>query len=349
MTCKDIEEKLAAYQEEVLSPEEKALVETHLDTCVKCFSALDDLKKTIKALKDLPDVDPPQWFTQKIMAQIREESGQKRGLLKKLFYPFYIKIPIETFAALLIVVIGVYIYQSTVPETRTVAQIPKAEIQQTEPPAEQFKPTESSVKDATETKGRPYFLGPPVKEKGDESFSPAENLVPAKQMQMPTATDLSGNEMDIEKKREGVRGAPGLQQTPASPSAPLAKEKETLGAADIAQKDSRELKKLRTPMASKSALAEKQTFTVLSVHVTDVQAAIQEIERILVKLGAPDVTKDFCDGAECINAQLRAERTKELIQQLSTVGVVKEKDVSTEFKEDSSFFRIKITKSTSSR
>jgi hypothetical protein len=344
MICKDIEGKLAAYQEEALSPEEKSLVEAHLGTCAKCSSLLADLKKTVDLLKDLPEVEPPPWFTQKIMAQVREESEQKGGLLRKLFYPFHIKIPIEAFATLLVVVIGVHIFRATVPEIRTVVQAPQAEIQQTAPPEAPLKEPTRITKDALETKGRADFLAPPAREKAVTSLPPAGKLSPTEHEQGPAAPAPSVSGMAIEKKQEGIREAPRLQQEPASTPAPLAKEKEAFSAAGAAQKDKGESKKLGAAQPSKSALAVKRAVTTLSVQVTDVQAAILEIERILTGMGAKSITRDSRDGIVYIAAQLQTERTVELLQQLSTVGIVQQKDISKESKEDSTLFRIEVTR-----
>lgn len=343
MICRDVKGKLAAYQEEALLPEERSLVEAHLGTCAHCSSLLADLRKTVDLLKDLPEVEPPPWFTQKIMAQVREESEQKGGLLRKLFYPFHIKIPLEAFATLLVVVIGVHIFRATAPEIRTVVQAPQAEIQQTAPPEAPLKEPTRTTKDALETKGRADFLAPPAREKAFTSLPPAGKLSPTEHEQGPAAAP-SATGMAMEKKQEGIREAPRLQQEFASPPASLAKEKEAFSTAGAAQKDKGESKKLGAAQPSKSALAVKRAITTLSVQVTDVQASIQEIEGILTRLGAQSVSRESRDGNVYIAAQLQTERTVELLQQLSTVGIVQQKDISKESKEDSTLFRIEVTR-----
>jgi hypothetical protein len=344
MTCKDIEDRLAAYQEEAVTPEEKALVEAHLSTCAKCSSLLADLKKTVDLLKDLPEVELPPWFTQKVMAQVREEAEHKDSLLKKLFYPFHVKIPIEVFATVLVVVIGVHIFQAIEPETRTVVQAPQAEVQQTLPPeAHPGKPMRAE-KDALETKGRADFLAPPAGEKAFTSLPPAGKIAPTEHEQGPAAPAPSATDMAMEKKQEGIREAPRLQQEPASPPALLAREKKALDAAGAAQKDGGEFKKLGAAQPSKSALPVKKAVTILSIQVADVQAAIHKIEGILTRLGAQSVTKESHDGDEYINAQLQVKRTIELLHQLSTVGIVQQKDISKESKEGKAFFRIEVTR-----
>ena len=320
MTCNDIEGKLTAFQEGTLSLEEKNLVEDHLGICPKCTSVLADLEKTAVLLKNLPDVEPPPWFTQKIMAKVREEAEHKDSLLKKLFYPLRVKIPLEAFAALLVVIMGVYIYQSTTPETRTVVQTPQAKTQQ--PTHNAVTPQESTkaVKDVT------------------EKFAPSE------QQQRAATPSLPAADMTLEKKHEGIREAPRPQQEPASSPVQLAREKDAMGVSGALQKDEQEQKKARTSQPSKSTLAVKQAVTTLSVQVADVHVAIQEIERILAKLGAQDVTRDSRDGNEYINAQLQAKKTVELLHQLSVVGDVKQKDISKESKEGIALFRIEVSR-----
>jgi hypothetical protein len=149
MTCKDIEDRLAAYQEGAVTPEEKALVEAHLSTCAKCSSVLADLKKTVDLLKNLPEVELPPWFTQKVMAQVREEAEHKDSLLKKLFYPFHVKIPIEVFATLFVVVLGLYVYKTTGSEMKVVQRPPPALVEIT-PKDEALKYGDDKAKIDTE-------------------------------------------------------------------------------------------------------------------------------------------------------------------------------------------------------
>jgi hypothetical protein len=150
--------------------------------------------------------------------------------------------------------------------------------------------------------------------------------------------------MAIEKKQKGIREAPRLQQESASTPAPMAMEKEAFSAAGAAQKDKGESKKLGAAQPSKSPLAVKRAITTLSVQVTDVQAAIKEIERILTRLSAQSVSRESRDGNLYLAAQLQTEKTVELLQQLSTVGIVQQKDISKESKEDNTLFRIEVTR-----
>lgn len=117
MDCKEISEKLSAYMEGQLSPEEQGKIEYHLTTCQGCRSLLHDLEKTIACAQGVEEVEPPAWLTQKVMAQVREEAG-KKGILRRLFFPLHIKIPLEVFGMAAIAVLTVFVFKAIQPVTK---------------------------------------------------------------------------------------------------------------------------------------------------------------------------------------------------------------------------------------
>ena len=124
MICKEINNLLPAYLEDILSPEEKKSVESHLASCLLCSRGLADLKKAENLVKGLEEVEPPPFFEQRIMARVREEAGQKKGILRKFFYPLHIKIPIQISAMFLVAVLAFYVYQKNEPEMQRLTPFP---------------------------------------------------------------------------------------------------------------------------------------------------------------------------------------------------------------------------------
>lgn len=57
MRCDRIEELLSAFLEGALSPEEKALVESHLAGCPDCASLLGELRRAQQALAGFPEIE----------------------------------------------------------------------------------------------------------------------------------------------------------------------------------------------------------------------------------------------------------------------------------------------------
>ena len=118
--CLNNKEQLSAYLDGIMTAEEKRLIEEHLSTCEHCKTTLSELKKTQEALRNLEEVEPPPWFTQKIMNRVREEAEPKKGLLQRLFYPLHIKIPVEALATCLVVVLALFVYKNTEPEMKVI-------------------------------------------------------------------------------------------------------------------------------------------------------------------------------------------------------------------------------------
>ena len=112
MECKGIRERLSAYLEKGVTPQEETLIERHLSTCRKCARALLDLKRTGEIVKDLDRVEPPPWMTQKVMSRIRAEEEKKGSVIQKLFFPLHVKIPIQAFATVVIAVVAIYVFKA---------------------------------------------------------------------------------------------------------------------------------------------------------------------------------------------------------------------------------------------
>lgn len=127
MECSEIQEKLSAYIEGIISPEEKAVIDEHLKACQKCNESLADLKKTLEYVQNLEEIEPPPWLTQKVMASVRLEAEAKRGIFQRLFHPLHIKLPIEALATILIAVATIYLFKTTQPEMKR-AKEPPAEV-----------------------------------------------------------------------------------------------------------------------------------------------------------------------------------------------------------------------------
>lgn len=127
MECGDIQERLSGYIEGIISREEKVLIDEHLRRCPKCKESLADLKKTVEYVQKLEEIEPPTWLTQKVMQRVTAEADQKKGILRKLFYPLHIKVPIEAVAVILIGVTSIYIFKSIQPDMQ-LAKAPSREI-----------------------------------------------------------------------------------------------------------------------------------------------------------------------------------------------------------------------------
>lgn len=86
MDCKTIEEKLALYLYEELSPEEHAALESHLDTCPRCAAAAEELRRLRSVLDQRPPREPSPELLVRCRWDLEEaldrESHGWRGLVQ---------------------------------------------------------------------------------------------------------------------------------------------------------------------------------------------------------------------------------------------------------------------------
>jgi len=73
MQCSEIRELLSAYIDEVLDEQEKTAVADHVRTCRACFQELTDLQETIKLLRSLGEIAPPEGFRKQLKQRLLNE------------------------------------------------------------------------------------------------------------------------------------------------------------------------------------------------------------------------------------------------------------------------------------
>jgi hypothetical protein len=112
----ELRRKLSDYLDNVVSGTERREIETHLQGCSRCREALAELEQVVGAIRDIPPEEPPHWLTTRIMARIQEEGAPRPGLLRRLFFPLHIKIPLEAAVLVCLCVTGYYLATMTAPE-----------------------------------------------------------------------------------------------------------------------------------------------------------------------------------------------------------------------------------------
>lgn len=84
MICLDMQERLSAYLDGDLSPEEMKEVAGHLSGCESCQAVLTELRQVRDALRSLPEVEVPADLHSSIMERLRPHMKQKKE--KKWFF-----------------------------------------------------------------------------------------------------------------------------------------------------------------------------------------------------------------------------------------------------------------------
>ncbi len=220
MDHNDIRHVLSDYLDGSLPAPEQTEVEEHLKSCTACSQALEELRKTIDHIKNLEEVDPPAWMTQKIMASVREQDARKKSVWRYWLFPF--RFPVETVGVVLLAVTAFFLYRNIQPaaqfaehaRVRTEAAAPAA---QQEPARDGTAPVQGAVPQEPGYKAldmKPEYESPqpPPASREKKSMSVPKPALPESRPEQAPAPPSAGS-------RGAAQTGPGATQ--AAPSAGL--------------------------------------------------------------------------------------------------------------------------------
>ena len=177
MECAGVKKLLSEYIDGSLDAQAGAAVKDHVSTCNGCKEELASLSAMVEALGSLEPVKAPADFLEKIHERMEPRFRLYR-IIRKLFVPFHIKIPLElaAVATMAILVIAVLNIQQT---EKQIAQIPKVSTYERvaeEPFVDRLKPVFK-----TETK-RP---APALEEAPEKLLDSEQVMIARKSMKKP--------------------------------------------------------------------------------------------------------------------------------------------------------------------
>jgi hypothetical protein len=342
MTCNEIENRLPAYREDLLPPEEKKSIAEHLASCPRCSRAFADLKKAEQLVHGLGEVEPPPFFEQRIMARVREEAGQKQGILRRLFYPLYIKVPIQVLAMMLVAVLAIYVYQTGEPEMKQITPLPipltelgkgraTAESPKTPVPPSAVTPGQRAPAGDLPEKNRQQFAAPPFENRG-KGERIAASRAPIRE-ERPSAVKPAETVMAVREKEVspvGMKALSKAQDRAGKQDAdkaletllPEQKRKEKMTDAGAVTGESRKTMSAPSPSQMTAAAAIKRSVIDLTIQVGDTDVAIREIEARLGQVNARIIEKQHRRGNEFLKAEIAAQNVAALLDLLKEIGKV---------------------------
>lgn len=108
MDCSAIQELLSEYIDGALDVKAKEAVEKHILTCENCKQELASLSAVVEELGSLDQVKAPADFLEKIHERMEPRFSIDR-LIRKLFVPFHIKIPLELAAVATVTILVFFV------------------------------------------------------------------------------------------------------------------------------------------------------------------------------------------------------------------------------------------------
>lgn len=332
--CKDIEDSLPLYSEGLLDSDEKRAVEAHLKSCPACANVFAQLQRSGMMVQDLKDVEPPPWFKQKIMARVRKES-EKKNFVQKWFYSLRMKIPVQIMATIVIAVLAVYIYRSGDEQMKAVlpgAQPPVMEAKQEPTPAEMPQTRDKAAALPAEKKAA--VTRKAKKDKIAEEISTGGS-VPKMEMRENKPAGASDKSPTLksdtaaEKEEKKYTELPAQQETPQKYAAQQGRMRDRSvedsslsGAADRSKS-----LKAAAPAApqSRAASVAVEPLARVSLQVVDLNTAVAEAEKILVRYEARIKSRKLLEGRMVMEAEVPGKHWKDVLSKLEGIGQVEEK------------------------
>ena len=341
-TCKEINNLLPAYLEDVLSPEEKKRVEEHLHTCSYCRQDVADLKKAAGLLHNLEEVEPPPFFEQRIMAAIREDNKQKQGVWRKLFFPLHIKIPIQAVATVFIAVFAFLVYQRSGPEIKQLSPLPAPVTESAKSQVKPEIPRQPSVSYPATRDGETP-LGAPQKQ-NHEQFSPPSGAVESKHEEIaasptplkeerPAATALKDTEVMAKAGKSIIKGEVETMSIPPTLPSPQSRKSKIAGVGSAAG-ESKDIMSAPPHLQAREAVQAapmKKSALYLTIQVPETNRGRQDIEACLKRFNARILERKQQGETIFLKVQIDARQIAAFVQQLESIGVVRTNSKHLEF------------------
>jgi Putative zinc-finger len=170
MTCHDAREQFSALVDDALAAGGRAAVEAHLATCADCRRELQRFRDTVSLVRAVAPVRAPSGFVDRLLEAARPVPWPRR-LVRGLFLPWPVKLPMEA-AALVLVGVGVALVYRGSPELQQSARMePVAPVVARAPESTAPQATALARSRATDALREKYDAGDPNKTKDQAQAS----------------------------------------------------------------------------------------------------------------------------------------------------------------------------------
>jgi len=333
MTCHEVRESLSAYLDEALTPDERARVDAHLETCADCPRELASLRATVTLLRRVQPVRAPVGFVDRTLALTRPRPWYRR-LAEALLLPLSVKVPVQVTGVALIALLAVYLFERT-PELKQAARFDaRPDAPAEDRPAPALRPPIGAASTPPAQRAKPVVpapTAPPAAEPG------ASQIASRGESDRP---DTSGRR-DAAPQSPAARVQPPPAAAPAparevgafvAPTgAPPPVKKEALGAAQ-AEAERRQAGLERSQDAARSAPsspAPRAAATprvlgpadvIARVAVQDRDAAERELAALIARVGGTVVQRRSEEALTVVEAVIPQPRYAEFSEAVGRIG-----------------------------
>jgi len=341
MTCENANELINAYIDGLLSDEDRKSLDAHIAVCSTCRIKLEELEKTVFLIKNLNSVVTPPWFTQQVMNRINADTEKNRSLFRKLFWPLYIKLPVQAITAVAIAFIVIHLYQAAQPEMSpdliTIQNLSGAAKEQASTDElRQSAPAEKTVTESIKENSKKIEL-----KKESQSIEPA---APSTILE-PSGAAVKSEKALIEKpapvrlKNDGSGSETPVQQK-LQPR--MSDSKTTEGEAEPDMTASQEKPADELSSSAHTAIIPPPLMIELSVMVSDQAKSVKDITAMLERMNVRVIGKYSTGKDTALLAEMKGSQAGKVIDKLKTFGEVSTSGRNIRVEDEKAVIRIKI-------
>lgn len=336
MTCDETRDTLSAYLDEALAPEERSLVDAHLEGCAECRQELEALRGTVALLQRVEPARAPVGFVDRVVAAARPRPWYRRAA-DAVLLPLSIKLPLEATAVVMVGLLAVYLFERS-PELRRAAR-------EVAPQQDAAAPAKEKAVEQLADKAAP----PPVPATPAPAERPARAAGERDRADAPLLRDVAPQitaSPPAASAPAAPASPPGLSAPPAAAPPPTAVpppevkaqvKKETAPSENVAGAAARSEAESRQRVFSSSAsgdsaraapsgskLAAKRVLpsadVVARVAVRDRDAAERELAALIARLGGSVTQRRREDETTVVEAVIPQPRYAEFSDSVRRIG-----------------------------
>ncbi|HYS18489.1 MAG TPA: zf-HC2 domain-containing protein [Candidatus Binatia bacterium] len=321
MTCHDAREAFSALVDGALGADERAALDGHLATCAECRRELQRFRDTVALLRGAAPVRAPAGFVDRVLEAARPAPWPRR-LLRGLFLPWPVKLPIEAAAIVLVTVGVVYVYRAT-PELQQSVRLGPTSPAVTEKPRLTPEPSAPS--------SSPEKNQPQEQDKAGRSMEKKMAAPPpaARDEASRRAADLRDASPDAGRQKEAGRPAPAAPPVGGKVEAPpvragrepeVAQERARARAAPVPESRADAPRAQRPATGPSGVLSSVPPDVSGRLAVSDRAAALRGLAELVARLGAVESRRVDASDATLVELTIPREAYPELARQLGRLG-----------------------------
>ncbi len=335
MTCEDARESLSAYLDEALAPEERRLVDTHLEGCAACRRELVALRETVALLQRVEPARAPVGFVDRAVAAARPRPWYRR-VADAVLLPLSVKLPLQAAAVIMVGLLAVYLFERS-PELQQAARDVAPQREPAAPAKE--KAGEQQLADRA-APSSPAPTTPPPADAPARAAGERERADASRSQEINP--QITGSPPAVGSPSPAAPAPPPASAPPASQSPPEAKAQAKTEAAPsenvagVARPEAESRQRVLSPTfsgdskgsapsaPSSSRLAAKRASppadVVARVAVKDRDAAERDLTTLIARLGGSVTQRRREDETTVVEAVIPQPRYAEFSASLASIG-----------------------------